>query len=363
MTRKEFLSQLERGLSGLKPDAVREILADYEEYFNDAQADGRDEAEVVEALGNPQKLARELKAQSHYRQWQEHRSFSNLSRVMASIAGLGVLNFVLAIPFLIYLMFLTIGYIVSVSFLLAGLATVLAWGSNSLFGWPEFSSKSLDIGGYSHAGHGAWDGEAADEQWRIDGGRLVLDPDSGSRIQLITRQGDAILIRRDGDKLTVEASQPAARQLAQQVDDEISVNAGSVAELVYTGRDGAGATLKVDGKGGLTRLQASGGGQEVKISASGPHGLTVLKDGDSVLEISESKVMVKDGDSLLHIEALPGMSVGMSAAVVGLCLLLGGALGLVFCVWLTRLTWRALVAYVKYQIELVSGKDRDNAAA
>ncbi|MBW7567983.1 DUF1700 domain-containing protein [Chromobacterium subtsugae] len=365
MTRKDFLQQLERALSGQRPEMVREILSDYEEYFNDALADGRDEADVVAALGSPQKLARELKAQNHYRQWEQHRSFGNLSRVVASIAGLGVLNFFLAIPFMVYLMFLTIGYVVSVSFLVAGLAVVLGWGSHSLFGWPEFSVDSLDIGHRGAPGLvdvKADDGSASGE-FRIEHGRLVLEPDSGSTIRLTTRQGDPIVVSRNGDSLKVDASQPARLLLQQTDDDEVSINSHAVAALAYSGSGGDQAAFRVDDNGRLTSLQASAGGQEVKIEASGPHGLTVLKDGNSVLEISEKKITVKDGISFVHLDALPGMSVGMSAAIVGLGLLLAGALGLVFCVWLTRLTWRVLVSYVKYQIELVSGKDRENAAA
>ncbi|POZ62464.1 HAAS signaling domain-containing protein [Chromobacterium alticapitis] len=368
MIRKAFLSQLEQGLAGLRPETVREILADYEEYFNDALADGRDEAEVVAALGSPQKLARELKAQTHYKQWQEHRSFSNLSRVVVSIAGLGVLNFVLALPFMIYLLFLTIGYIVSVSFLLAGLTVVLAWGSHGLFGWPQFSS---DGSGWYIGKHGdrgaemAWSSDRADHEGQvwIDEGRLRLNPDEGDRFELRTRQGDALLVAKKRGKLLIDASQPATRELVQVDGGEASINGSAIRELTLHEDSGDVFTARVDDDKRLVRLEASSGGSELKFAASGPKGSLSMKDGDSSLEITESKIALKDGMDHIQIDALPGLSLGMSVLVVGLMLLLGGALGLVFCVWLTRLTWRALVVYVKYQIELVSGKDRENAAA
>ncbi|WP_052942292.1 DUF1700 domain-containing protein [Chromobacterium violaceum] len=369
MTRKEFLKQLEHALSGLRPEAAREILADYDEYFNDALADGRDEAEVVEALGSPQKLARELKAQTHYRQWQEHRSFANLSRVVMSIAGLGVLNFVLAIPFLVYLLFLTIGYIASIGFLMAGLAVVLAWGSHSLFGWPQFTSDGSGwyIGRYGDNGaEMAWRSDRSDhaEQVWIDNGLLVLRPDDGDRFELRTRQGEPLLVSRSDDKLTVDASQPAVRQLVRIRDDEVSIDGSAIRELKLKEESGDVFTARVDDGSRLVRVDASSaGGTVLKLVASGPSGSISLKDGDSTLEISERSIELKDGMDHIQIDALPGLSVGMSALVVGLLLLLGGSLGLVFCVWLTRLTWRALVAYVKYQIELVSGKVGENAEA
>ncbi|MBX9297317.1 DUF1700 domain-containing protein [Chromobacterium piscinae] len=368
MTRKEFLRQLEQALSGLKPEAVREILADYDEYFSDAQADGRDEAEVVEALGSPQKLARELKAQTHYRQWQEHRSFANLTRVVASIAGLGVLNFILAIPLLVYLLFLTVGYIASVGFLLSGLAVVLAWGSHSLFGWPQFTSDGSGwyIGRYGDSGaEMAWRSEMDDHSGQvwIDKGLLMLEPDDGDRFELKTSQGALLLVSKSGGKLAVDASQPAVRELARVDDGQVSIDGGAIRELKLREDSGDVFTARVDDGKRLETLDVSAGGTVLKLVASGPNGSISLKDGDSTLEISERSIELKDGMDHIQIDALPGLSVGMSALVVGLMLLLGGSLGLVFCVWLTRLTWRALVAYVKYQIELVSGKDGENAAA
>jgi hypothetical protein len=37
-------------------------------------------------------------------------------------------------------------------------------------------------------------------------------------------------------------------------------------------------------------------------------------------------------------------------------MLVGGALGLWLCVWLTRITWRGLVRYVRRQAELISAR-------
>src|SRR5580698_4570221 len=113
MTQDEFIQKLRHELGNFPKQAVDEIIADYREYFGDALAAGRSEAEVVAALGDPVKLARELKAQANFRQWETRRSFGNLMRVFVSIAGLCLLQLFLLIPCMFYLLMLTIGYAVS----------------------------------------------------------------------------------------------------------------------------------------------------------------------------------------------------------------------------------------------------------
>ncbi|RBH50730.1 hypothetical protein C3F00_034520 [Pseudomonas sp. MWU13-2860] len=89
--------------------------------------------------------------------------------------------------------------------------------------------------------------------------------------------------------------------------------------------------------------------------ASKPTNL-VLRDGDSSLVIRDNRLSLNDGDGHFEIDGIPGLSLRSSAAVSGFILLVIGALGLMFCLWLTRLTWRGLVNYVRYQMDLVAGK-------
>jgi len=57
MTRNEFIKRLRAGLGGMPAEDIAEIVSDYEAHFDAAAADGRPEAEVAEALGNPGRLA------------------------------------------------------------------------------------------------------------------------------------------------------------------------------------------------------------------------------------------------------------------------------------------------------------------
>lgn len=58
-----------------------------------------------------------------------------------------MLNFFLALPFMLYLLCLSIGYMVSGSLLIAGVVVVAAWGGNTLFGWPELEPSLSPKGG------------------------------------------------------------------------------------------------------------------------------------------------------------------------------------------------------------------------
>ncbi len=74
MTRTEFIDRLRRGLAGLPPATVADFVADYEAHFSDAAEAGRNEAEVAAALGNPDRLARELRAEAGVKSWETART-------------------------------------------------------------------------------------------------------------------------------------------------------------------------------------------------------------------------------------------------------------------------------------------------
>jgi uncharacterized membrane protein len=88
VTRGEFLERLRRGLAGLPPQTIAEALADYAAHFDEGQAAGRPQEEVAGALGDPARLARELRAEVGLRYWETHRTPAAL---IAAIAGLGAL--------------------------------------------------------------------------------------------------------------------------------------------------------------------------------------------------------------------------------------------------------------------------------
>lgn len=100
MTRTEFMDRLKRGLNGLSPATIADITADYEAHFNDAAAAGRSEAEVAAALGDPDRLSRELRAEAGMKSWETAKTPSAAIGAIAGIIGLGALDVFILLPLL-----------------------------------------------------------------------------------------------------------------------------------------------------------------------------------------------------------------------------------------------------------------------
>jgi uncharacterized membrane protein len=94
------MAQLRDGLAGLHHSDIAEITADYERHFGDGAAAGRSEDEVAAALGDPARLARELRAEAGFKRWEEHRSPGNLLGVVLALLGLATIDFMILLPLL-----------------------------------------------------------------------------------------------------------------------------------------------------------------------------------------------------------------------------------------------------------------------
>ncbi|MFM0208565.1 DUF1700 domain-containing protein [Paraburkholderia sediminicola] len=381
MTQDAFIQQLRHELRSLPKKVVDEIVADYHEYFGDALAAGRSEAEVVAALGDPVKLARELKAQANFRQWETRRSFGNLMRVVASVAGLGLLQLLLLIPFMFYLLMLTIGYAVSGALTVAGFVTVVALGSHHVLGWPPFHSvpftfESSDVrtdqqasgNGNSSASKDNSNVAPAPAQgnlslaianmkvFRVDGDRFVLRPDAARRISIVTLAGPIDIKNEDG-KLRI-SSVGGARDLFQ-VDSD---GAWSIASADIIALD-----LKDDewNKVSVARIGAGSKSMAWDIRNHGEHvsfvqgmdgsgkSLAVQSGSDSVV-IDRDHMSIRRGAHNVVMVGSHGSGIG--AMISGFALLVAGIAGLWLCLWLTRITWRGLVRYVQRQLDLITAR-------
>ena len=100
MTRTEFLDRLRKGLAGLPPATIADFVADYEAHFSDAAEAGRSEAEVAAALGNPDRLARELRAEAGVKSWETAQTPSSAVSAIIAILGLGALDIFVLLPIL-----------------------------------------------------------------------------------------------------------------------------------------------------------------------------------------------------------------------------------------------------------------------
>lgn len=140
MTRTEFLDTLHRRLGGLPQAEIDDVMADYAAHFAEGVAAGRSEAEIAEALGDPLRLARELRAEVGLRRWEEERTPGNFFAALAGFLALVAVDFVFLLPLVAGLMLFTlIAGIVLIALSVAGLALLA-----KLFSWEGlFVFKSL----------------------------------------------------------------------------------------------------------------------------------------------------------------------------------------------------------------------------
>ena len=111
MTRDAFLRTLRAGLAGLPPQEIEDIVGDYTAHFADAS--GRSEAEVAAALGDPARIARELRAEAGLRRFEAHWSVSNLLAATLALAGLAIVDIIFLLPLLITATVIGIGLAVA----------------------------------------------------------------------------------------------------------------------------------------------------------------------------------------------------------------------------------------------------------
>lgn len=128
MTRAEFLSRLKRGLAGLSVSSASDILRDYETHFDDGLAAGRTEAEISAKLGDPDRLARELKAEAGIQRWHQEKNPSAAAGAVFAVLGLGALDILILLPILmtvVSIMF-ALAFAVVLSFFLGAVIMVAA---------------------------------------------------------------------------------------------------------------------------------------------------------------------------------------------------------------------------------------------
>ena len=100
MTREAFIARLRDGLRGLPPQTIADIVADYETHFADGVAAGRSETDVAQALGDPGRLARELRAEIGLKRWEDERSASGALSAVIAVLGLGAVDLFILLPIL-----------------------------------------------------------------------------------------------------------------------------------------------------------------------------------------------------------------------------------------------------------------------
>ncbi|HZV84146.1 MAG TPA: DUF1700 domain-containing protein [Brevundimonas sp.] len=134
MTRAEFMGRLRRGLVGMPTAAAADIAADYESHFEDGLAAGRTEAEVATALGDPDRLARELRAEAGARRWDQEKNPSAAAGAVFAVLGLGAIDLLILLPIFMTVVGVLFGFFMAAIGVFIGGGAVMIAGP--LAGFP-----------------------------------------------------------------------------------------------------------------------------------------------------------------------------------------------------------------------------------
>ena len=151
MTRDEFLKRLHRGLGGMPTDAVADIMADYEAHFDAAGEEGRSATEVAAALGDPARLARELRLEAGVRRWEQVRTPSSAASAIVGVLGLGAIDILVLAPIVLPVMGVIFGLYVALFAGFIGGGVVLIAGPFSGFPGGALAAALCGLGAMAAA--------------------------------------------------------------------------------------------------------------------------------------------------------------------------------------------------------------------
>ncbi|MBO1361173.1 DUF1700 domain-containing protein [Acetobacter sacchari] len=116
-----FLSRMRAGLKGMPRSVIEETINDYAAHFDAGVANGRSEEDIAQGLGDPSRLAREIRAEDGVRRWHDERTFYAAMRAVFGMIGLLAVDVFLVLPLLFIVgVFLFVVIVVGVTFSVVG---------------------------------------------------------------------------------------------------------------------------------------------------------------------------------------------------------------------------------------------------
>ncbi|GGP26649.1 DUF1700 domain-containing protein [Silvimonas amylolytica] len=330
MKQQAFMSQLESSLVGVAQSDVEQILSDYNAYFHAAMQLGRSEEETAAGLGDPKRIGRDLRVQKLYGQWQQKHTVGGLIRTVAAIARLGVLNFLLAIPFMIYLCILTAGIFVSSAVMAGALAALIAVGAHSLFGTQTVRMSDATGGTGDLKVVVRAPGAATASLFRYRNDDVEVQLQNGDQIELTERSGKIThLVARNGD-LVSNGTQPASFDHGYRVAQDnlvgVDVKAANGESLTW------GKDIQLDR---IDWYEVNHNGEDTTVVT--PH-----------TGAGHVSVTMNDGQVYVRVPAGEHQTAHVLRASVGVLFI--AALILFVLIKLAIMTWRGVVRYGRDQI-------------
>ena len=136
MTRDDFLRRLRAGLHGLPASAIDDILADYQAHFAEGAVAGRGEDEIAAALGDPERVVRELRAEAGLKRWEAERNPSAAANAVFAVLGLGAIDVLILLPILLSVGGTLFGFFIAAVACFAAGAVMFAAGPFVVIGAP-----------------------------------------------------------------------------------------------------------------------------------------------------------------------------------------------------------------------------------
>jgi uncharacterized membrane protein len=121
MTKNEFIQKLEVELKSAPKETRLDIIADYEEHFEAGLSEGKTEAEIAKKLGDPVKIANEIKALEAIENVKENFSLTNLFKLLITLSSLGLFNIIFLFPYLFSVFMLMLAGFISIVLVFVGI--------------------------------------------------------------------------------------------------------------------------------------------------------------------------------------------------------------------------------------------------
>ncbi|WP_425447425.1 HAAS signaling domain-containing protein [Dethiothermospora halolimnae] len=122
MNKEKFLQSLSKELKDISKEEREDVLFDYREHFDIGLKDGRSEEEISKSLGNPKKIAKQIKVSSILEEASNNTSTRNIFKAILAVMGLSLLNLMIVGPLL-----LSFGAVI-LALIASSVAVVLAGG-------------------------------------------------------------------------------------------------------------------------------------------------------------------------------------------------------------------------------------------
>lgn len=147
MNRQQFLDRLRAGLGALPKDEADDIVSDYAAHFAEGEAAGRPPEAVAQALGDPGRLARELRAEAGLKRWEENRNPSAAAGAVFAVLGLATLDILILLPLLMAIGGVLLGLAVAViGVFFGGCAAFVVGLTGGAFGVTDNPFQAVFVG-------------------------------------------------------------------------------------------------------------------------------------------------------------------------------------------------------------------------